>query len=79
MSTRDEDVIDKILVTNSHDYLLCFAASGKVHKIKALQIPEGSRQSKGVSINHFLELAENDKVTLSRLNLLIMIQIIWLW
>lgn len=63
MSTRDEDVIDKILVTSSHDYLLCFAASGKVHKIKAYQIPEGSRQSKGVSINHFLELPEEDRIT----------------
>ncbi|MDA1352962.1 MAG: DNA gyrase subunit A [bacterium] len=63
MSTREEDVVEKILVTSSHDYLLCFAASGKVHKIKAYQIPEGSRQSKGVSINHFLELPEEDRVT----------------
>ena len=63
MSTREEDIIERLLVTNSHDYLLCFSSSGKVHKIKAYQIPESSRTSKGVSIAHFLDLPEGETVT----------------
>jgi DNA gyrase subunit A len=63
ISTRDEDIITQILVTNSHDFLLCFTTTGKVHKVKAYQIPESSRTSKGLSINHLLELDENEKIT----------------
>ena len=63
ISTRQEDIIKQILVTNSHDFLLCFTSTGKVHKIKAYQIPESSRTSKGLSINHLLELEENEKIT----------------
>ena len=63
ISTREEDIIKQILVTNSHDFLLCFTSTGKVHKIKAYQIPESSRTSKGLSINHLLELEENEKIT----------------
>ena len=63
ISTREEDIIKQILVTNSHDFLLCFTSTGKVHKIKAYQIPESSRTSKGLSINHLLELDENEKIT----------------
>jgi DNA gyrase subunit A len=63
ISTRDEDIIKQILVTSSHDYLMCFTSLGKVHKIKAYHIPESSRTSKGLSINHLLALDENEKVT----------------
>jgi DNA gyrase subunit A len=63
ISTREEDIIKQILVTNSHDFLLCFTSTGKVHKIKSYQIPESSRISKGLSINHLLELEENEIIT----------------
>lgn len=63
ISTREEDIIKQILVTNSHDFLLCFTSTGKVHKIKSYQIPESSRTSKGLSINHLLELEEDEKIT----------------
>ncbi len=63
ISTREEDIIEQILVTNSHDFLLCFTSTGKVHKIKSYQIPESSRTSKGLSINHLLELDEKEKIT----------------
>ncbi len=63
ISTRDEDIIKQILVTSSHDFLLCFTSTGKVHKIKSYQIPESSRTSKGLSINHLLELDEGEKIT----------------
>lgn len=63
MSTRDEDNIEKIYVTSTHDYLLCFTNTGRTFKIKAYQVPEASKQSKGVSIAHFLNLEANEIVT----------------
>ncbi|MFC1752159.1 DNA gyrase subunit A [Thermoproteota archaeon] len=63
MSTREEDIIDQLFVTNNHDYLLCFTTKGRVFKIKVYQIPEASRQGKGISISHFLHLEEDEIVS----------------
>jgi DNA gyrase subunit A len=63
MKTREEDMIDQLLVPNAHDYILWFTDNGRVFKTKAYQIPEASRQSKGVSIAHFLSLDEGETVT----------------
>jgi DNA gyrase subunit A len=63
MSIRDEDIIDQIFVTSSHNFLLCFTNKGKSFKIKCYQIPEASRQSKGVSISHFLDFDADEKIT----------------
>ncbi|MBT3261352.1 DNA gyrase subunit A [bacterium] len=63
MTTREEDIIDQIFVTSSHNFLLCFTNKGKVFKIKCYQIPEASRQSKGVSISHFLNFDEEEKIS----------------
>lgn len=63
MSTRDEDVIDQMIVANTHDYLLCFTTKGRVFKIKIYQVPEASKQSKGVSISHFLNFDEDERLT----------------
>ena len=63
MTTRDEDVIEHLLVTNTHNYLLCFTNKGRVFKIKAYQVPESSRQSKGVSVAHFLHFDDDEELT----------------
>lgn len=63
MTTRDEDVIDQLLITNAHDYLLCFSTKGRVFKIKTYQLPEASRQSKGVSIAHFLNMEDGEELS----------------
>lgn len=63
MSTRDEDSILHLVITNTHHYVLCFSTSGRVFKIKAHQVPEASRQSKGVSLAHFLQFEENEHLT----------------
>ncbi len=60
MSTRDEDSIEHLLITNTHDYLLCFTNKGRVFKIKSYNVPETSRQSKGVSLAHFLNFDEDE-------------------
>ncbi len=63
MSTQEEDIVDQLFVTSTHDYLLPFTNKGRVFKIKVYQVPEASRQSKGMSISHFLHLEDGEFVT----------------
>jgi DNA gyrase subunit A len=63
ITTREEDIVDQLFVTSSHDYLLCFTTKGRVFKTKVYQVPEASRQSKGVSIAHFLQLEEGEIIS----------------
>ena len=63
MTTRDEDTIEHLLITNTHDFLLCFTSKGRIFKIKAHQVPEASRQSKGISMAHFLHFEEDEVLT----------------
>ena len=65
MTTRDTDVINRMHVNSTHDFLLCFSSTGRVFKIKVYQIPEASKQGKGVSIAHFLNLDEGETITAS--------------
>ncbi len=60
---KEEDFIEHLLVTSTHDTLLCFTNRGKVYWIKAYQIPEGSRQAKGRPIVNLLPLQPNEKIT----------------
>ena len=57
MSTKEEDVVDISLTSNTHDGLLFFTNKGKVYQSKAYEIPEGSRTSKGRAIVNFLNFA----------------------
>jgi DNA gyrase subunit A len=63
MATRDEDVIEKIYVTSTHSYLMCFTNFGKAYSFKVYDIPDASRVSKGQSIENFLELSAGEQVT----------------
>lgn len=60
---RDEDFIERLLVTNSHDTILCFTTFGKVFWLKAYDIPQASRGSKGRPIINILPLGEGERVT----------------
>lgn len=61
MSTNDEDYVEKLISCSTHDYLLFFSNFGKVYRIKCYELPEFSRQSKGVPIVNILPL-EKDEV-----------------
>ncbi len=63
MSRRDEDVATDIFVIGSHDYVLFFSTAGKVYKLKAYEIPEGSRNSRGMNINNLLPLTGDEKIS----------------
>lgn len=63
MTTKDEDFIEKVICVGSHDFLLLFTNSGKVHIRKAYMIPEASRTAKGSNLVNILDLASGEKVT----------------
>lgn len=63
MSRREEDVATEMFVINSHDYVLFFTDKGRVYRLKCYEVPEGSRQSKGMNIANLLPIASDEKVT----------------
>ena len=60
---RDEDMIDHMIVVSTHDFILCFSNEGRVFKLKAYEIPEASRQAKGVNAAHFFTLNTGEFLT----------------
>lgn len=63
MTRRDEDVATEMFLSNTHDYNLFFTNKGRVYRIKCYEIPESTRQSKGINIANILPLAADEKVT----------------
>jgi len=63
LSTREEDFVENLFVTRTHDYILFFTSKGKVYRLKAYQIPEAGRQAKGTAIVNLLELDQDEKIT----------------
>ena len=63
MTRRDEDVATEMFISNSHDYNLFFTNKGRVYRIKCYEIPESTRQSKGINIANILPLGADEKVT----------------
>ncbi|NQV90865.1 DNA gyrase subunit A, partial [Candidatus Woesearchaeota archaeon] len=59
---KDEDFVERLYVTSTHDYLLCFTDKGQVYWIKVWKLPEGNRQSKGKHIANVLELREGENI-----------------
>ncbi|MDY3005854.1 DNA gyrase subunit A [Anaerococcus sp. AGMB00486] len=62
-NTKENDFIQKIMTTNTHESLLCFTNLGRVYSLKAYEIPEGSRQSRGQAIINLISLETNEKIT----------------
>lgn len=63
MSRREEDVASEMFIINSHDYVLFFTDKGRVYRLKCYEVPEGSRQSKGINIANLLPIDTDEKVT----------------
>ena len=63
MATNEEDFVEHLINATSHDYILMFTNKGKVYRIKGYDIPEYSRQSKGLPIINLLSLDKDEKVT----------------
>ncbi len=63
LTTKEEDVVDHIISTNTHDFILFFTTRGRVFQLTAYEIPQGSRTAKGQALVNFLQLAPNEKVS----------------
>ncbi len=63
MTRREEDFASEMFATGSHDYILFFSDRGRVYRLKCYEIPEGSRQSKGINIANLLPIGGDEKIT----------------
>ena len=62
MATNEEDFVSKLLTARTHDYILFFSNKGRVYRIKGYEIPEFSRQSKGIPIINILSLEKEEVI-----------------
>jgi len=63
MTTREEDYADTVFTASTHDYLLFFTNTGKVHRKKGYMIPEAGRTAKGTNIINILPVDPGERVT----------------
>lgn len=63
MSRREEDVATDMFIVNSHDYVLFFTNMGRVYRLKCYEVPEASRQAKGINIANILPITPDEKIT----------------
>ena len=62
MKQRDEDFVDSMFISSSHENILFITNKGNMFRLKCYQVPEGSRQSRGMNIVNLLQLSEDEKV-----------------
>ena len=63
MGTNEEDFPEKLISMKTHDYVLMFSNFGKVYRMKGYEVPEFSRQSKGLPIVNLIPIEKDEKVT----------------
>ncbi len=63
LTSRDEDFVETLFVTSTHDTILFFTNRGRVYTLRGYEIPEGRRQSKGQAIVNILNLETDERVT----------------
>ncbi len=63
LTTRENDFVKQMIITSTHNYIMFFTNMGKVYRIKAYEITDGQRISKGTPIVNFLNLSSGEKVT----------------
>ncbi len=63
LSTREEDFVENLFVTTTHNNILFFTDRGKMYKLKGYEIPESGRQARGTAIVNLLEIEPGEKIT----------------
>ncbi len=63
MSTREEDFVEELFIASTHATVLFFTTKGRVFKIKGYEVPEASRQAKGLNIVNLLQLDQGEEVS----------------
>lgn len=62
LQTREEDFVEHLFITSTHNYILFFTNKGKMYKLKTYEIPEAGRQAKGTALVNLLQLDPDEKV-----------------
>ena len=62
MTTHEDDIVDQLLITNTHTDVLFFTNTGRVYRVRGYRIPEFSRQSKGLPIINLLNMDKKEKI-----------------
>ena len=62
LSTREEDFVEHLIITSSHNYLLFITNKGRAYALKGYEIPDAGRTAKGMAIVNLLQLAPEEKV-----------------
>ena len=63
LTTREEDFVEDLFITSTHDMLLFFTNKGRVYSLKAYEVPEGGRQARGTAIINLLNLTGDETIT----------------
>ncbi|HBB6316365.1 TPA: DNA gyrase subunit A [Staphylococcus delphini] len=63
MNTLDDDFVSQLVTTSTHDHVLFFTNKGRVYKLKGYEVPELSRQSKGIPIVNAIELDQDEVIS----------------
>ena len=62
LQTREDDFVENLFITSTHNYILFFTNKGKMYKLKTYEIPEAGRQAKGTALVNLLQLDAEEKV-----------------
>ena len=62
LTTNDEDFVEHLINLSTHDYIMFFTNKGKVYRLKGYEIPEFSRQSKGIPVVNLLQIEKDEKI-----------------
>lgn len=60
---KEEDFVEHLFITNSHDHLLCFSNFGRVYSLRAYEVPEAQKTAKGRAMVNLLNLSPNEKIS----------------
>ncbi len=63
LTRREEDVVKTMFTCSTHDYVMFFTTKGRAYRLKGYEIPEGSRQSKGMNIVNLLPIEDGERVS----------------
>ncbi|MES2763009.1 MAG: DNA gyrase subunit A [Bacteroidota bacterium] len=61
-ATRDEDFVEHMFIASTHNYILLFSEKGQCYWIRAYEVPEGAKNSKGRAIQNLISIASDDKI-----------------
>ncbi|MEE1198565.1 MAG: DNA gyrase subunit A [Acutalibacteraceae bacterium] len=64
LTTREDDITENMFVCSTHDYIMMFTNIGRVYRLKAYEIPEGTRTSKGMNVVNIVPLQTDEKISM---------------